>query len=207
MKLKHLRSGKQINLHNPILFLAQDRGTAEDAYAGDIIGLPNHGNLHIGDAMSEGEALTFIGIPSFAPELLQRVAPDDPMKAKHLGRALQQLAEEGAASVFKPRLGANWYVGVVGALQFEVLADRIAAEYELPVHFEDSSLHTARWVQSSDEAMLKRFADKERAVVADDHEGDLVFLARNAWHLDDLARDWPDLCFAATKDQTSDHAA
>jgi len=109
--------------------------------------------------------------------------------------------------VFKPRLGANWYVGVVGALQFEVLADRIAAEYELPVHFEDSSLHTARWVQSSDEAMLKRFADKERAVVADDHEGDLVFLARNAWHLDDLARDWPDLCFAATKDQTSDHAA
>ena len=207
MKLKHVRSGKQINMHNPVLFLAQDRGTAEDAYAGDIIGLPNHGNLHIGDAMSEGEALTFIGIPSFAPELLQRVAPDDPMKAKHLGRALQQLAEEGAASVFKPRLGANWYVGVVGGLQFDVLADRIAAEYELPVHFEDSNLHTARWVQSNDEALLKRFADKERAVVADDHEGDLVFLARNAWHLDDMARDWPELIFATTKDQTADRAA
>ncbi|MBT4169700.1 MAG: peptide chain release factor 3, partial [Rhodospirillaceae bacterium] len=146
--------------------------------------------------------LTFTGIPSFAPELIQRVAPDDPMKAKHLGRALQQLAEEGAASVFKPRLGANWYVGVVGALQFDVLADRIAAEYELPVHFEASSLYTARWVFCDDEATLKRFADKERAVVADDHEGDLVLLARNAWHLDDLARDWPELTFAATKDQS-----
>ncbi|MDE0944593.1 MAG: peptide chain release factor 3 [Alphaproteobacteria bacterium] len=201
MKLKHVRSGKQINMHNPILFLAQDRGTAEEAYAGDIIGLPNHGNLHIGDALTEGEELTFTGIPSFAPEMINRVAPDDPMKAKHLGRALQQLAEEGAASVFKPRLGANWFVGVVGALQFEVLADRIAAEYELPVHFEPSSLYTARWVFCDNEATLKRFADKERAVVADDHEGDLVLLARNAWHLDDLARDWPDLTFAATKDQ------
>ena len=203
MKLKHVRSGKQINMHNPVLFLAQDRGTAEDAYAGDIIGLPNHGNLHIGDALSEGENLTFTGIPSFAPELLQRVAPDDPMKAKHLGRALQQLAEEGAASVFRPRIGANWYVGVVGALQFDVLADRIATEYDLPVHFETSNLYTARWVQTSNEALLKRFADKERAVVADDHEGDLVLLARNAWHLDDLARDWPDLIFAATKDQSA----
>ncbi len=203
MKLKHIRSGKQINMHNPVLFLAQDRGSAEDAYAGDIIGLPNHGNLHIGDALSEGEELTFTGIPSFAPELLQRVAPDDPMKAKHLGRALQQLAEEGAASVFKPRLGANWYVGVVGALQFDVLADRIAAEYDLPVHFEATSLFTARWVQAEDDALIKRFADKERAVVADDHEGDLVLLARNAWHLDDLTRDWPDLTFAATKEQSA----
>ena len=203
MKLKHVRSGKQINMHNPVLFLAQDRGTAEEAYAGDIIGLPNHGNLHIGDALSEGENLAFTGIPSFAPELLQRVAPDDPMKAKHLGRALQQLAEEGAASVFRPRSGANWYVGVVGALQFDILADRIASEYELPVHFEASNLYTARWVQTPDEALLKRFAEKEHSVVADDHEGDLVLLARNAWHLDDLAGDWPDLTFAATKDQSA----
>jgi peptide chain release factor 3 len=84
-----------------------------------------------------------------------------------------------------------------------VLADRIATEYDLPVHFETSNLYTARWVQTSNEALLKQFADKERAVVADDHEGDLVLLARNAWHLDDLARDWPDLIFAATKDQST----
>ena len=87
------------------------------------------------------------------------------------------------------------------AMQFDVLADRIATEYELPVHFEATSLYTARWVQTADGALLKRFADKERAVLADDHEGDLVLLARNAWHLDDLTRDWPGLTFAATKDQ------
>jgi len=202
MKLKHVRSGKQLNMHNPVLFLAQDRELAEDAFAGDIIGLPNHGNLHIGDALTEGEALTFTGIPSFAPEHLQRVAPDDPLKAKHLGRALQQLAEEGAARVFRPRLGANWIVGVVGPLQFEVLADRIRAEYDLPVHFEPAALYTARWVRSDDAALLKRFTDKESASLADDHEGDPVFLARNAWHLDDVARDWPDLRFEKTKEPT-----
>jgi peptide chain release factor 3 len=202
MKLKHVRSGKQMNMHNPVLFLAQDRDLAEDAYAGDIIGLPNHGNLHIGDALTEGEDLVFTGVPSFAPEHLQRVAPDDPMKAKHLGRALQQLAEEGAARVFRPRLGTAWIVGVVGPLQFDVLADRIRSEYDLPVHFEPSTLYTARWVRADDPAVLKRFLDKERASTADDHEGDPVFLARNAWHLDDVARDWPDLRFEKTKEQT-----
>jgi peptide chain release factor 3 len=201
MKLRHVRSGKQINMHNPVLFLAQDRELAEDAYAGDIIGLPNHGNLHIGDALSEGEELAFTGIPSFAPEHLQRVAPDDPMKAKHLGRALQQLAEEGAARVFRPLIGANWIVGVVGPLQFDVLADRIRSEYDIPVHFETAALYTARWVRCDDAAELKRFLDKERGSLADDHEGDPVFLARNAWHLDDVSRDWPKLRFEKTKEQ------
>ena len=201
MRLTHVRSGKGLNMHNPVLFLAQDRDIAEDAFAGDIIGLPNHGNLHIGDALTEGETINFTGIPSFAPEHLQRVAPDDPMKAKHLGRALQQLAEEGAARVFRPNLGANWIVGVVGPLQFDVLADRIRSEYDLPVHFEAAALHTARWVQADDAQYLKRFTDKERAALAEDHEGDPVFLARNAWHLDDVMRDWPDLRFEKTKEQ------
>ncbi len=102
MKLLHVRTGKTLNVHNPMLFLAHDRELAEEAWAGDIIGIPNHGNLRIGDALTEGEPLHFTGIPSFAPELLQRVRPDDPMRAKHLGRALEQLAEEGAAQVFKP---------------------------------------------------------------------------------------------------------
>ncbi|MCG8692634.1 MAG: peptide chain release factor 3, partial [Minwuiales bacterium] len=123
MKMHHVRSGKMLTLHNPLLFLAQDRELAEEAWAGDIIGIPNHGNLRIGDALTEGESLRFTGIPSFAPEILQRVRPEDPMRAKHLGRALEQLAEEGAARVFKARLGSDWIVGVVGALQFDVLAD------------------------------------------------------------------------------------
>ena len=155
MKLMHVRSGKQMNMHNPVLFLARDRELAEEAWAGDIIGIPNHGNLRIGDALTEGELLQFTGIPSFAPELLQRVRPEDPMRAKHLERALRQLAEEGVGQAFKTRLGSDWIVGVVGSLQFDVLADRIRTEYNVPVRFEPSGLYTARWVSADDPRVLK----------------------------------------------------
>ena len=201
MKLKHIRSNKMLNLHNPVLFLAQDRETAEEAYAGDIIGIPNHGNLRIGDALTEGEELHFTGIPSFAPELLQTVRPEDPMKAKHLGRALQQLAEEGAARVFKPRIGADWIVGVVGSLQFEVMADRIRTEYEVPVIFESTSLYTARWIEADDPQLLKKFIDENSTAIADDHNQEPVFLARNAWHLDRAGEDFPNVQFLKTKEQ------
>ena len=202
MKLKHLRENKMLTLHNPVLFLAQDRESAEEAYAGDIIGIPNHGNLRIGDALTEGENIKFSGIPSFAPELLQTVRPEDPMKAKHLGRALQQLAEEGAARVFKPRIGADWIIGVVGGLQFEVMADRIRTEYEVPVIFEPTSLYTARWVEASDHLKLKRFIDANSTAIADDHDNDAVFLARNAWHLDRAAEDFPEIKFLKTREQS-----
>jgi peptide chain release factor 3 len=202
MKLKHLRENKMLTLHNPVLFLAQDRESAEEAYAGDIIGIPNHGNLRIGDALTEGENIKFSGIPSFAPELLQTVRPEDPMKAKHLGRALQQLAEEGAARVFKPRIGADWIIGVVGGLQFEVMADRIRTEYEVPVIFEPTSLYTARWIEASDHLKLKKFIDANSTAIADDHDNDAVFLARNAWHLDRAAEDFPDIKFLKTREQS-----
>ena len=202
MKLKHVRSGKQVNLHNPMLFLARDRETAEDAYAGDIIGIPNHGNLRIGDALTEGEELRFTGIPSFAPELLRSVHPEDPMRAKHLGRALQQLAEEGVARVFKPRIGTDWIVGVMGTLQFDVMADRIRWEYDVPVRFEGTSLITARWVEADDPHMLKKFIDANRGAVADDHDDRPVFLARNNWHLETAIKEWPDVRFLKTKEQT-----
>lgn len=202
MKLKHVRADKQLALHNAVLFLARDRELAEEAWAGDIIGIPNHGNLHIGDALTEGEDLHFTGLPSFAPEHLQAARPIDPMRAKHLGRALQQLAEEGAASVFKPRVGADWIVGAVGVLQFEVLADRIRTEYEIPVRFEATSLITARWVEADDDIKLKEFLRKNESAIADDHRGDPVFLARNAWHLDRAGEDWPDIRFVKTKEQT-----
>ena len=203
MKLRHVRTDKKIALNNAVLFLARDRELAEEAWAGDIIGIPNHGNLHIGDALTEGETLHFKGIPSFAPEHLQAARPIDPMRAKHLGRALQQLAEEGAAAVFKPRIGSDWIVGVVGVLQFEVLADRIRTEYDIPVRFEPTSLITARWVDTEDDNLMKKFIKANETALADDHRGDPVFLARNSWHLDRAGEDWPDINFLATKEQVA----
>ena len=201
MKLKHMRSKKLVNLHNPVMFLAQDREVAEEAVAGDIIGIPNHGNLRIGDTLSEAEDLRYIGIPTFAPEYLQKARPDDPMKAKHLGKALQQIAEEGAARVIKPTMGADWIVGVVGPLQFEVLADRIRTEYEIPVHFEQTELYTARWVEADDPKVLKAFIDANRANMGEDHDGAPVYIARNAWHLNKASEDFPDIKLLKTKEQ------
>ena len=200
MKLTHVRSGDKLAVNNPVFFLAQDRELAEDAFAGDVIGIPNHGKLGIGDALTEGETLAFTGIPSFAPELLQRVRALDPLRAKHLGRALEQLAEEGAARVFRPRFGTNHIVGVVGALQFDVLADRIKNEYDLPVAFEAAGLYTARWVESDDGPTLARFAAANEAYVADDHQGALVFLARNAWHLETTEKESPGVRFLKTRE-------
>jgi peptide chain release factor 3 len=200
MKLTHVKSGEKLAVHNPVLFLAQDRELAEEAFAGDVLGIPNHGKLGIGDTLTEGETLAFTGIPSFAPELLQRVRPTDPLRAKHLGRALEQLAEEGAARVFKPRAGGNYIVGVVGSLQFEVLADRIKNEYDVPVAFESAALYTARWVETDDHTTLARFFNENEAYVADDYSGAPVFLARNAWHLETTEKEWPDLRFLKTRE-------
>ncbi len=199
MKLKHVRSQKQLTIHTPLMFFANDRESAETAYPGDIIGIPNHGNLRIGDALTEGEELTFTGIPSFAPELLQRVRADDPMKAKHLESALTQLAEEGVARVFKPKFDSGWIVGVVGALQFEILADRIRTEYNIPVRFEETSVYAARWVKAENDKDLKEFLDKNQSALADDHDGDPVFLARNSWHLNDTGDKHPGVKFNAVK--------
>lgn len=200
MKLRHGRSGKTLTIHNPQMFFSQDRETAEEAWPGDILGLPNHGNLRIGDALVESnETLNFTGIPNFAPELMQRVRSEDPMKAKHLESALVQLAEEGAARVFKPTMDSGWVVGVVGALQFDVLADRIRTEYDIPVKFEEAALYTARWLSSEDNTALKKFMDSNGSAIANDHDGDPVFMARNAWHLSDAEDKNPNVKFTATK--------
>lgn len=199
MKLKYVRSGKIQIMHSPQMFFAQDREMAEEAFAGDIIGIPNTGGLRIGDALTEGEDLVFKDIPSFAPELMQRARPDDPLKAKHLGKALEQMAEEGAARVFKPVMGSDWIVGVVGALQFDVLADRIRTEYSIPVKFESTSLHTARWLFAKDHNVLKKFIDSNQSSIANDHDGDPVFLARNDWHLSDAIDKNKDIEFRSVK--------
>ena len=198
--LKQIRTGKEIKVATPVMFMAQERELAEDAYAGDIIGIPNHGQLRIGDTLTEGEKITFTGIPSFAPELLKSVRALDPLKSKHLGDALKQIAEEGGASVFKPVIGAEWIVGVVGVLQFEVMADRIKNEFGLPVMFEPTQYFTARWVLSDDKTEMKKFEDANRLNLAEDHDGELVFLARNAWHLNKTEEDFPKVKFAKIKE-------
>ncbi|MEM7178788.1 MAG: peptide chain release factor 3, partial [Pseudomonadota bacterium] len=199
MKLKHVRAGKQMAISNPVLFLASEREIAEDAWAGDIIGIPNHGQLRIGDALTEGEDLRFAGIPSFAPELLQNVRAGDPMKAKHLDKALLQFAEEGAAKLFKPSIGAGWVVGVVGQLQFEVLASRIEMEYGLPVRFEPTQFISARWI-SGPADKLDAFIKANKGQMAEDHDGDPVYMTRLQWDIDRVARDYPDITLSTTKE-------
>jgi peptide chain release factor 3 len=199
MKLTHVRSKKPMAISNPVLFLASDRELAEEAWAGDIIGIPNHGQLRIGDTLTEGEALRVAGIPSFAPELLRSVRALDPLKAKHLEKALMQFAEEGAAKVFKPMIGSGFIVGVVGALQFEVLASRIELEYGLPVRFEQSQFTSARWV-TGDKAAVDSFTNGNKGHIAYDHDGDVVYLTRLQWDIDRIERDHPDLILSATKE-------
>ena len=199
MKLTHVRSKKPMTISAPVLFLASDRELAEEAWAGDIIGIPNHGQLRIGDALTEGEALRFTGIPSFAPELLQTCRAGDPLKAKHLDKALMQFAEEGAAKVFRPNIGSGFIVGVVGALQFEVLASRIELEYGLPVRFEPSQFTSARWVHG-DKAKIDAFSNANKQHMAADNDGDPVYLTRLQWDIDRVARDYPDITLSATKE-------
>jgi peptide chain release factor 3 len=202
MKLRQLRTGKSIGVHNPIFFFAQDRELAEEAWPGDIIGIPNHGTLRVGDTLTEREDLRFVGIPSFAPEILRRVRLDDPMRAKQLRRALVDLAEEGVTQVFRPLDGGQWIVGVVGPLQLDVLAARIAAEYGIAAGFEAAPFETARWVSAEDPAALQRFVTRQRASLAEDRDGAPVFLARNAWDLNRTIEGWPGLRFSATRERT-----
>jgi peptide chain release factor 3 len=201
MKLKQSGTGKVLSVHNPILFFAQSRQTVDEAWPGDIIGIPNHGVLRVGDTLSESEGLTFTGIPNFAPEIVRRVRLADPLKAKHLQRALESLAEEGVTQVFKPRIGAQWFVGVVGQLQLEVLASRIAAEYGLEVAFEQGLFETARWVTSDDPAELKKFLDAHQGNLAEDRDGSPVFMAKSAWELRYSAERFPKIRFTATRER------
>ena len=199
MKLRHVRNAKPMTISNPVLFLAAERKLAEDAWAGDIIGIPNHGQLRIGDALTEGEDLRFTGIPAFAPELLQSVRAGDPMKAKHLDKALLQFAEEGAAKVFKPEVGSGWIVGVVGPLQFDVLASRIEVEYGLPVRFGQTQFTGARWIGGPKDK-LEAFIKANKGHMAQDHDGDPVYMTRLQWDIDRVVRDWPEIKLSKTKE-------
>jgi peptide chain release factor 3 len=204
MKLKQSGTGKSIGVHNPILFFAQERETVDEAWPGDIIGIPNHGVLRVGDTLSESGAVVFTGIPNFAPEILRRVRLADPMKQKHLTRALESLAEEGVTQVFKPMLGANWIVGVVGQLQLDVLKSRMRDEYSLDVELDTSPYDTARWV-TGDAAGLESLISTYRNQMATDRDGAPVFLAKSAWELGYVAEKFKSLRFAKTRERHEVH--
>ena len=200
MRAKLARTGKWITLSAPQFFFAQDRSLAEEAYAGDVVGIPNHGLLRIGDTLTEGEEIAFRGVPSFAAEILRRVKLADAMKAKKLREALRQMAEEGVVQVFLPHDGAAAIVGVVGALQLDVLAERLEAEYGLPVSFEPSRFEVCRWVSSQDRAELDRFASAYPSSMAADLDGAPVFMASSAFNLRYEQDRWPKIAFADVKD-------
>ncbi len=200
MKAKLVRTGKTMGLHTPHFFFAQERALAEEAYAGDVVGIPNHGVLRIGDTLTEGADITFVGVPSFAPEILRRVRLGDAMKAKKLKQALQEMAEEGVVQVFRPTDGSPALVGVVGPLQLDVLKDRLANEYGLPVEFDPAEFQLARWIAADDRQKVEAFAASNRSGIAEDLDGDLVFLARNQFYLDNARQNAGDITFTDVKD-------
>ena len=184
MKAKLTRTAKPMTLSTPQFFFAQDRALAEEAYAGDVVGIPNHGTLRIGDTLTEGEDIAFLGVPNFAPEILRRVKLGDPMKAKKLKEALQQMAEEGVVQVFRPLDGAPALVGVVGPLQLDVLKVRLSEEYGLEIAFEQPEFQLARWIASADGKKIEDFVQTNYSSCAEDLDGDKVFMARNQFILD-----------------------
>ncbi len=193
--------GKSLNVHNPLMFLAQDREITDEAFPGDVIGIPNHGALRVGDSLSESGQVAFSGIPNFAPEILRRCRVKDPLKQKHLRKALDALAEEGVTQTFRPMIGADTIVGAVGALQFEVLEERVRTEYGLDVIFEPSPYQAARWVTADAKADVDAFVEKHSLQMSEDIDGAPVFLGKSAWEISYIAERNPKVRFTTTKER------
>lgn len=200
MRARHHRLGKDILIANPIIFMAQDRASVEEAWPGDIIGIYNHGTIRIGDTLSEKEPLSFTGIPNFAPEHFRRVRLKSPLKAKQLQKGLNQLVEEGAVQLFRPLIGGELILGAVGVLQFDVTMSRLKAEYGVDADYEPVEYATARWVECNDKKQLAAFESDNRANLARDTEGNLTYLAASEWRLKFLAEEWPDVTFLKTRE-------
>ena len=201
MKLTNIRAGKAIGIHNPITFFARDRELAEAGRPGDIVGIPNHGTLRVGDTLAERGDLAFTGLPDFAPEILRRIRLDDPIKVKAMRRGLADLAEEGVVRLFRPAVGTQWLVGVVGELQLDVLATRMEQEYGVRLGFAASPYEVARWVRAEDPALLKRLIEANRSRMAEDQDDAPVLLMRNAWEHGRFAEEWPGIAFDAVRER------
>ena len=200
MKMFHVRAGKQVQISNAITFLARDRDHVEDAYAGDIIGLHNHGTIRIGDTFTQGEKLRFTGVPNFAPELFRAVLLRDPLKMKALQKGLDELSEEGATQVFRPMTSNQLIVGAVGVLQFDVVAHRLKHEYGVECTYEATSTQTARWIECDDNKMLDEFRKKNENNLATDSAGLLCYLAPTMVNLNLAQERWPDVMFRSTRE-------
>jgi len=203
MKAFHVRSGKEMKLANALTFMASDREIVNTAFPGDVIGIHNHGTISIGDAFSEGEALSFTGIPSFAPELFRRARLRDPLKMKQLQKGLAQLSEEGATQFFRPLMSNDLILGAVGVLQFEVVAYRLKDEYSVDCSFENITIATARWIRCADEKKLAEFREKNAMNLALDAAGELVYLAPTRINLQLAQERSPGVTFAATREHAS----
>ncbi|WP_344697589.1 peptide chain release factor 3 [Sphingomonas rosea] len=202
MKVTNTRIGKPMALHNPITFFARDRELAHGAVAGDIVGIPNHGTLRVGDTLTEKGDVTFTGLPDFAPEILRRVRLGDPLKVKQMRRGLSDLAEEGVIRLFKPALGSQWIVGVIGELQLDVLQTRLDQEYGVALEFEPSPYEVARWIKSDDPALLKKLMETHRSSMAEDQDEVPVLLMRNGWEFGRLQEEWPGITFSAVRERS-----
>jgi peptide chain release factor 3 len=199
IKLRQRSTGKTLAVNNAITFMAQDRNTTDEAWPGDILGIPNHGTVLLGDAFSEGEDLKFTGIPCFAPEHFRRAQIRNPLKMKQLQKGLQQLAEEGATQLFKPIHSNDLILGAVGTLQFDVVAHRLEFEYGVDCIFEPYNVATARWLRG-DDAAIRALADKSGVNVALDGAGDYVYLAPNRVNLSMTQERHPEVVFLETRE-------
>jgi peptide chain release factor 3 len=204
MRLYHVRLGKEVRVADALTFMAAERAQAEEAFAGDIIGLHNHGTINIGDTFTQGERLSFTGVPNFAPEIFRRAVLKDPLKMKALQKGLSQLCEEGATQLFKPLRNNDLILGAVGQLQFEVVAFRLADEYSVQCVFEPVTVYTARWLDSSDRARLEEFRARAHDHLALDHSGALVYLAPSRVNLQLTLERWPGIVFRETREHASD---
>ena len=200
MKLHHVRTGKEVRIADALTFFAAEREHLEEAWAGDIIGLHNHGPIQIGDTFTEGEKIGFTGIPHFAPELFRRVRLKDPLKSKQLRQGLQELAEEGATQVFFPERNNDIILGAVGVLQFDVVAERLKQEYKVECIYEPVNVWSARWVESSDRKKLDEFSNKATDNLAVDGGGHLTYLAPTRVNLSLTEERWPEISFRATRE-------
>jgi peptide chain release factor 3 len=200
MRFYHVRLDKEVRIVDALTFMAGDRSAAAEAFPGDIIGLHNHGTINIGDTFTEGEKLTFTGIPNFAPEMFRRAVLKDPLKMKALQKGLGQLCEEGATQLFKPVRNNDLILGAVGQLQFEVVAFRLQDEYGVQCAFETIGVHTARWVYATDERKLAEFRTKAYDNLAVDHSGALVYLAPSRVNLALTLERWPEMQFRETRE-------
>ena len=199
-KVFQVRTGKKLTISNATSFMADKRETSEEAFAGDILGLHNHGTIQIGDTFTEGEKLKFTGIPNFAPELFRRVRLKDPLKAKALNKGLDQLSEEGATQVFRPLINNDLILGAVGVLQFDVVAHRLLTEYNVECSFENVQVATARWLEFPDQQMERDFKKKNEVNVALDGAGSLTYIAPNMVNLNLTQERWPEVVFRTTRE-------